>query len=90
MLKVKFNFAYKGSEYTAECQPFPIDGTTELHITPHDPDLFHRFGVQILLRRADGSITTSLKPEPEVHEYLVAIAEGISAYFDDQQKRISQ
>jgi hypothetical protein len=90
MLKFQFDFAYKGREYAAECQPFPIDGTTELHITPHDPDLFQRFGLQILLRRADGSLATRLNPEPEVHEYLVAIAEGISANFDDQQKRINQ
>jgi len=89
MLKVKFNFVYKDGEYGAECQPFPIDGTTELHITPHDPDLFHRFGVQILLQRADGSISTRLKPEPEEYEYLVALAEGVSAYFDDQQKSIN-
>lgn len=90
MLKFPFPFVYQDREYEAECQPFPLDGTTDLHITPHDPDLFHLFGVRVLALAADGSISVALPPAAGERDYLMALAEGISAYFDDEQKTINQ
>lgn len=82
-----FPFVFQQVTYEAACQPFALDGTTELHLTPHDPDLFHRFGIRLLARTADGSISTALPPEPYERDYLMALAEGVSAYFDDQPQQ---
>lgn len=90
MLKFSFPFLYHGKEYEADCQPFPLDGTTELHTTPNDPALFHRFGVRILSQASDGTISTPLSSPADEQDYLMALAEGVASYFDDQGKTISQ
>jgi hypothetical protein len=90
MLKFAFHFIYEGSDYEAECLAFPLDGTTDLHITPHDTILFDRFGVRIFTQASDGIISTGLSAKSEERNYLLALAEGISAYFDDEQKTIYQ
>lgn len=89
MLKFSFPFVYNDNEYQADCQPFPLDGTTELHVTPNDSDLFHQFGIRVLQQASDGSISASLPYPADEREYLMSLAEGVAAYFDDHGKAIS-
>jgi hypothetical protein len=85
MEKFEFEFQYESNIYTAECIVFPIDGSSELHIAPRDADMFERFGVKILMRQSNGSITTAVPASGEEKIYVMCLAEGLANFYNNQQ-----
>jgi hypothetical protein len=85
MEKFEFEFQYESNVYTAECIVFPIDGTSELHIAPRDPEIFERFGIRILMMRSDGSITTAVPASGDEKTYVMCLAEGLADFYNNQQ-----
>jgi hypothetical protein len=87
MEKFEFEFNYRGYHYAAECQRFPLDGSSELHVTPLDTDMFETFGVRIMQLQADGSISTEVPAPAEERDYILALADGVAAYYNNPQQR---
>lgn len=85
MEKFEFDFQYKSNGYTAECTVFPIDGSSELHITPRDGDIYARFGTKVLMLKSDGSVTTTLPGSGEEKTYVMSLAEGLADFYNNQQ-----
>lgn len=86
MTKFEFDFRFQGYDYAAECQAFSIDGSTALHVTPLDDDIFENFGVRILLLTSDGSIEAEVPALTEEKDYILALADGLADYFNNEQQ----
>jgi hypothetical protein len=86
MKKFEFDFEFQGYRYTAECMSIPIDGSTELHVTPLDSEIFGAFGVRTLILMNDGSISAPVPSPSEERDYIYALAEGLSNYFSSEPK----
>ena len=84
MTRFEFEFIFQDFSYTAECRAFPIDGSTELHVTPLDTQIFESFGKRILSLTSDGSITASVPAPSEERDYVLAVAEGLSNHFNNK------
>lgn len=83
MTKFEFGFHFQGIPVSAECEVFPIDGSTELHVSPLDVAIFETFGKRILHLNSDGSITATVPDPAEERDYIFALAEGLANHFNN-------
>lgn len=84
MTQFEFDFNFQGYPYKASCRAFPIDGSTELHVTPLDQEIFEGFGMRILSLLSDGSITAPVPVHAEERDYIVALAEGLANHYNNE------
>jgi hypothetical protein len=86
MTQFEFDFQFQGYPYSAQCRAIPIDGSTELHVTPLDTDIFAGFGIRVLTLMSDGSITAPVPAPTEERDYILALADGLANYFNSEPK----
>jgi hypothetical protein len=84
MEQFEFEFHFQDMLYTAECRAIPLDGTTELRVTPLDSDIYEVHGMSTLLLTSEGSIKAKISMGSEEREYLHALAEGLSDYYSNK------
>ncbi len=80
----EFDFNFQDNHYTAECRVFPIDGSTEVQVTPLNSELFEIFGVRILMLTSDGSVSANVPALPDERDYILALADGLSSYLNNE------